>query len=165
MINLSIPCGDLPAVVFLASWPSHNTLKDCAFNSWKIDPFGVFSVLIHGPKAQFRSEKLVKKWFLSDDAAMSPAALRDKLGLESQVILMQHRPPHWMPPVSVKTPLLWLAPQEDAIINVEDAHRSAEFYGADFIVVERSNHDVMLEANWRQSAATVERWLQANVTD
>jgi len=152
--------GDLPAMVSVAGWTSHDILKDCLFNAMKIDPWGSFLASFQGSKAQFRNEKVVKKWFLSDNSKMSPKELKSALGRESEVVLMQHRPATWAPITDHSTPILWLAAENDAIISVRDSQKSAEFYCADFHKISASNHDIMLERNWQGSAEIVKRWLE-----
>ena len=153
--------GDLPAIVSVAGWTSHDILKDSLFNAMKIDPWGSFLASFQGAKAQFRNDKVVKKWFLSDNSEMSAKDLRHALGRESEVVLMQHRPATWSPVNEHKTPMLWLAAENDAIISVKDAKKSAEFYHADFKKIPNSNHDIMLEHNWRDTASIVSTWLES----
>ncbi len=153
--------GNLPAIVSVAGWTSHDILKDCLFNAMKIDPLGSFLASFQGAKAQFRNDHVVKKWFLSDNSEMSAKDLRHALGRESEVVLMQHRPATWSPVNNHQTPMLWLSAEHDAIISVKDAKKSAEFYQADFKKIPSSNHDIMLEHNWRDSASIVSTWLES----
>jgi len=156
--------GKLPAIVSIAGWTSHDILKDCLFNAMKIDPWGSFLASFQGAKAQFRNEKVVKKWFLSDDSEMSPKELMNSLGSESEVVLMQHRPATWSPVTNNTTPMLWLAAENDAIISIDDAQKSAEFYNAKFHKIPACNHDIMLEHNWRASAEIIQQWLKSTLS-
>jgi pimeloyl-ACP methyl ester carboxylesterase len=155
--------GNLPAIVSIAGWTSHDILKDCLFNAMKIDPWGSFLASFLGAKAQFRNEQVVKKWFLSDHSIMSPKELKGMLGRESEVVLMQHRPATWTPISNNTTPMLWLAAEDDAIISIKNAKKSADFYNADFRPIPDCNHDIMLEHNWQASAEIVKQWLESKL--
>jgi len=56
-------------------------------------------------------------WLISERAVYSPEQLYAKLGPESVLVLYQHNPPFWHPPGNVKTPMLWLAGEQDAVIG------------------------------------------------
>lgn len=151
--------GDLPAVVFVASWTSHDVLKDCVVNAAKIDPLGALLVPLFGKKMQFRSSSIVKKWFLSDYSIMSPYDLKSHLTEESEIVLFQHRPKYWSPPKKVNTPLLWLTAEMDAIIPKEKSMQSAHFYNAEHKLIADVNHDIMLEKSSLETAKLINDWL------
>ena len=44
-------------------------------------------------------------------------------------------------------------------MTVENERRSAEHYGADFIVVPDSAHNIMMEHNYRETAQKIHQWL------
>jgi pimeloyl-ACP methyl ester carboxylesterase len=67
----------------------------------------------------------------------------------------------WYPPEQVRTPLLWLAGEIDAVIDVEAERQSAAHYQADFVVVPDAAHNPMMEHNLRETAETIHSWLNA----
>jgi pimeloyl-ACP methyl ester carboxylesterase len=73
--------------------------------------------------------------------------------------MLQHNPPFWFPAKKVKTPMLWLAGELDAVIGVAVERRSASYYGADFVVVPAAAHNLMMEHNYHQTAETIHHWL------
>ena len=145
---------DLPAAVLVASWPSHSTFASGLVDLLKLDPWGaVLSGLTLSATPHIRSPEQAAKRLISDDALMSPEALHAKLGPESQLVLNQHNPPFWSPARSVQTPLLWLAGDRDAAVNEPSQRRSAEHYGAEYLVVPDGSHNLMME---RTEATTIE---------
>ncbi|WP_093181127.1 alpha/beta hydrolase [Pseudovibrio sp. Tun.PSC04-5.I4] len=116
-------------------------------NAMSIDLLGtVFSPFL-GYKFQFRTPKTVAKWFLADKKHPIAFHIQRHLGPESEVVLMQHRPPLWSPPLENKTPKLWLTASEDAIIPFTASQRSANLYGASHKTIPNAGHDMMLEDN------------------
>ena len=73
--------------------------------------------------------------------------------------MVQHNPPFWQPPEQVKTPLLWLAGEKDAVAKIEIQRKSAAHYGAELVVVPDAAHNVMMEYNYRQTAEQIHNWL------
>ena len=61
-------------------------------------------------------------------------------------------------PEQVKSPLLWLGAEKDALIAPSAAERSAAFYQADYTLVKGAGHDLMLEQSYRESAEMVHDW-------
>ena len=70
-------------------------------------------------------------------------------------VQVQHNPPFWYPPRQIKTPLLWLPGEIDAVIGVENERRSAAFYQADFVVIPDAEHNIMMEYNYRETAEMI----------
>jgi pimeloyl-ACP methyl ester carboxylesterase len=58
--------------------------------------------------------------------------------------MMQYNPPFWIPAKKVKTPLLWLAGEIDAVVGEAAQRRSADYYGADYFVVPGAAHNLMM---------------------
>ena len=151
--------GELLGAVFVASWTSHDILKDCIWNAMKVDPLGtVFSPLL-GWQFQFRNDNTVRKWFLSEHADAAAHALRPQLGPESEIVLPQHRPPSWQPPKATGTPKLWICAGNDAIVPTAASHRSADHYAADLLDVPESGHDIMLDPLALGTIEKIDDWL------
>lgn len=148
------------AAVFVASWTSHDILKDCLWPALTIDPSGTLLGPLFGWRFQFRSDRVVRKWFLSEQARLEATRLRSELGPESEIVLMQHRPPKWHPPSAGKVPALWLCAEADAIIPPQASAMSAAHYRADLINIPNAGHDIMLDRSWEEAAAKVANWLE-----
>lgn len=151
--------GSLPGMVFVASWTSHDILRDCLWNAMKVDPVGSVLSPFLGWKFQFRSDVAVRRWFLSNAANSEAAALRPQLGPESEIVLMQHRPATWQPPKPTKMPKLWISAEQDAIVPLSASHRSARHYNADQMDVPGCGHDIMLDPAAVQTAHDIQTWL------
>ena len=150
---------DLPAAVLVTPWESHSAVK--GYPRWvKMDlPGLLLATLTLSANPFIRTPLQAASKLISDGAVYSAEEFRARLGPESLWVMVQHNPPFWAPPAQVKTPLLWLAAENDATISVEDQRRSAAFYHADFILVEKAAHDLMLEHNYRQTAESIQCWL------
>ena len=59
----------------------------------------------------------------------------------------------------IKTPMLVLAGDKDAIFSVWEERRTAHTYHADFVVLPETPHDAILESNWQSTADIILRWL------
>jgi len=150
---------ELPAAVLVASWASHSTVAD-AFRWFPLDPIGVFLVpLTFSTKPFIRTPKQAAKKLISPKSIYSTEELHARLSPESALVMYQHNPPFWQPPKQVRTPLLWLAGEIDAVIGVEAERKSAVYYGADFLVVPDAAHNIMMEYNYGETASTIQEWL------
>ncbi|WP_168797980.1 alpha/beta hydrolase [Pacificoceanicola onchidii] len=152
--------GQPVAAVFVASWTSHDVLRDCLRSALLIDPLGTLLGAVLGWKFQFRSDRQVRDWFFSKAAQDEVTQLRSELGPESEIVLMQHRPPLWTPPPSVGCQTLWLSAGSDAIIPLSASRRSAQHYGSTFVRVADAGHDIMLDREWDAAANTAHCFLE-----
>ena len=152
--------GDVPAAVLVASWVSDDMPKQSLGRILRLDPWGLVLRLRDGTATPYiRTAQRAARMFITEGAVYSPEELHAKLGPESALVLVQHRPPRWSPPANVKTPMLWLGAQQDALIDEDGAQRSAAFYKARYLPVAGAGHDIMLEKNYRQTAESVHTWL------
>ncbi len=154
---------DLPAAVLVGPWEPHRVMSVGAhLRTLRLVPSFYFEVmrtldawpLVSSPARAARA-------FISAHADITPEELFAKLGTESLVVLFQHNPPFWYPPDHVQTPLLWIAGGADTLLPEPLMRRSAEYYHADYFVVEGAGHDVMLENSYRETAERIHRWLVA----
>jgi pimeloyl-ACP methyl ester carboxylesterase len=152
---------DLPAAVLVASWAAKGNLPNDGGAPWRrLDPLGLLLVALTG-SAQFfiRTPQRAAALLLSPKSVYTSEELYARLSPESAWVMYQHNPPLWRPPAQVKTPMLWLAGELDAAITVDNGRRSAAHYGADFVVVPQAAHNIMLEYNYRETAAMIHHWL------
>jgi pimeloyl-ACP methyl ester carboxylesterase len=153
-------CGDLPAAVLVAPWISHSTLLDLpkvlALDPWLLP----LSSLAWSATPWVRNPRQAAKVLITDGALISPEELYDRLGPESNLVVMQHNPPFWTPPDDVRTPLLWVTGEKDAVISVPQATRSAAFYQAEHIIVPEAGHNLMMEVSYWETARAIVEWLE-----
>jgi len=155
---------DLPGVVLAASWTSHSTWADGTALHMKRDPWGFFLVgLTMSTDPLIRDAERAASMLITDGALFSADELHSKLVSESALVLNQHNPPFWRPLKNPKTPILWVGAEKDAVVSIRGARRSAEFYGAEFALIENAGHNLMMEANYEKSLSVVEDWLQRNI--
>jgi pimeloyl-ACP methyl ester carboxylesterase len=153
-------CGDLPAAVLVAPWLSHSTMLDVP-KVMMLDPLlFLLSSLAWSATPWVRSPRHAANLFITNGALITPEELYDRLGPESQIVVLQHNPPFWTPPDDVRTPMLWLTGEKDAVISVPWATRSAEFYQAEHIIVPEAGHNLMMEASYRETARSIVEWLE-----
>lgn len=152
--------GDLPAAVLVAPWVSHNALADGLPVFLKLDPLGCLLVSLTWSAAPFvRNPPRAAAALLGKQAPVSPQELYARVGPDSAMVMFQHNPPYWRPPEAVKTPILWIAAQDDTMISEAGQRRSAIHYKADFLLVEAAGHNLMMEYNYIQTAERIHSWL------
>jgi pimeloyl-ACP methyl ester carboxylesterase len=150
---------DLPAAVLVASWPSRSTMLSL-FRVCRRYPLSALrSFLTFSAQQVTATPRRVGELFITANALLSPPELHARLCPDSLLIVLQYQPPFWKPPLHTRTPILWLGGSKD-VITYEPVHRaSAVDYGADYLMVEKAGHDLMLEKNSRQTAESVHTWL------
>lgn len=152
---------DLPAAVLLAPWAAKGNVPNDGGAPWRrLDPIGVLLAAVTGSAQVFiRTPKRAAALLISSRSLYTPEELHARLSPESIWVMYQHNPPLWRPPEQVKTPLLWVAAEMDAAIEVENERISAAHYGADFVIVPDAAHNIMMEHNYRETAETIHNWL------
>ncbi len=160
---LKYVADDLPAAVLVAPWVSHSIFKDSGLRVVAFDPLGSLLMMFTWDASPLRRKgpRSAARCLVGPHAAVPLEELQPRLGPESALVLYQHNPPFWYPPERVRTPLLWIAGEDDPLLVEADEWRSAAHYGADFIVAARARHNVMMEHNYRESAERVHNWLAA----
>ena len=155
--------GDhLPAYVLVAPWVSHSVVPDGLPLFLRVDPVGVLlqiaTLQAHG---YVRSPTSAARMLLSKRSIITPEALHAQLGGESALVMLQHNWPLWRParPQAVRSPMLWLAGEADAVVSVNGLRRSAAYYGKDFVVIPGAAHNLMHEHNQHDTAQMIHDWL------
>ena len=54
-----------------------------------------------------------------------------------------------------------MAGEQDAVVSLKGARKSAACYGADFMVAPKAGHNLMMEADNTGTARRIEAWLSA----
>jgi pimeloyl-ACP methyl ester carboxylesterase len=151
---------DLPAAVLIAPWVSHSNFSDGLVRFLRLDPVGVLlAALTASATPYIRTPAHAAQKLISANALYSPQELHARLGPESSLVMLQHNPPFWAPAKRVKTPLLWLAGEIDAVVGEAAQRRSAAYYGADYVVVPGAAHNLMMEHTYCQTVETIHHWL------
>lgn len=155
---------DLPAVVLVASWTAHSTMADGMVLHLKRDPIGLMLVGWTLSTHPFiRNANRSTSMLITEGAIYSPEELHSKLCEESALVLNQHNPPLWRPLRDPKTPVLWLGAERDAVVSLQGARKSAEFYGAEFLLIEGAGHNLMMEKNYSETALKIDSWLTKTI--
>jgi pimeloyl-ACP methyl ester carboxylesterase len=151
---------DLPAVVLVAPWVSHSMIVEGGWLMTKLDPPGIaLSLVTWNATPWVRTPEVAAAKLLSKEALVSPQELKRQLVGESLLVAYQHNPPFWKPAENVKTPMLLLAGEKDAVLSVDSLRKSAAYYNADFVVVSGSGHNMMMEKSYQETARTIDAWL------
>lgn len=151
---------DLPAVVLVASAPSHETFATGSLTWLKLDPMGMFLSWMSADADPFvRTPETAAAKLISEGAIIPADELYRQLGSESVLILFQHNPPFWKPKHPIKAPMLITIGDKDAIINIRSLRQSADFYGADYHLVPNTAHNMMIEASYQDTAKRIHDWL------
>lgn len=151
---------DLPAGILLSSMVSHSAIADGLPLLARQDPMGMFlSTITWNSKSWVRDPYYLAQKVSSPNALVKPVDLHAKLSDGSLLVSFQHNPPFWSPPENVQTPLLWLTGENDAIVTFEGQRKSAEYYGAEFMPLADTAHDIPTEPNGEQVARMIHDWL------
>jgi len=152
--------GDLAAAILVAPWPSHQTITPASLlRIGRLDLWGTLLAFWTWKAEYCRNPQRATNFLISEGSVYTPEELYDQLSAESIIVLFQHNPPWWSPADKVTTPMLWLAGELDAAIRVEEEQQSAAHYGADFQVIEKAGHNVMMAHNYRETAQLIHDWL------
>lgn len=153
--------GDnLPAVILVAPWVSHNAFRESFHFFVQHDPVGVLSVALTWSTSGFvRNPRLIQKLLLTEGAVVTPEDIYNRIGPESALVVFQHNPPFWQPPEDIHTPMLWIAPMQDALISEKSQRKSAAYYKADYVRIKNTGHDLMVEKKYAEIAEVIQKWL------
>jgi pimeloyl-ACP methyl ester carboxylesterase len=152
---------DLPAAVLVAPWVSHSMFQAALSRLIAFDPIGVLLMTLSWDATPMRRDApgSAVRFLVGPQAAVPLQELQPRLGPESVMVMYQHNPPFWYPPEHVRTPMLWIAGEDDPLLVEPAERRSAAHYGADYIVAARARHNVMMEHNYRETAGAIHAWL------
>lgn len=111
----------------------------------------------------FNTPKRARKFLFSEDTdAKKIAEYAARFGRESFRIAFEtvfNLPK----PESVKTPLLVVGAERDELITPKFVEKTARAYNADYKILPRLAHAVMLERNWQTAADFMINWLRKKV--
>jgi len=151
---------DLPAIVLVAPWTSHSAMAESGPMFMKMDPIGSFLIMLAwNARPMVGTPRRAARALITEGALLSPEELFSRLGTESALVMTQHNPPFWHPAENVKTPMLVLAAEKDAVVPVEGLRWSAKHYNAEFIIIPNAGHNLMMEESYQETAQQINDWL------
>jgi len=151
---------DLPAIVLVAPWTAHNVMAENFTQFLKVDPIGPLLVsLAWNASPLMRTPKVAGRALITEGALLSPEEIFAQLGTESALVLMQHNYPFWHPAENVKTPILLLAGEKDALVGAKPLRRSAAHYNAEYVLIPEAGHSLMMEKSYQDTAQKINSWL------
>ena len=59
----------------------------------------------------------------------------------------------------IKSPVLVIAGEKDALFTVDEEKITAEKYGAKYIIIDGQAHNLMMESAWKQVADLIDNWI------
>ena len=152
---------DFPAVVLVAPWVAKNAFFDGLPLFLKLDPIGVLLTFIRLDAGGYmRSPKRVANALITAGADHSPKELHAKMTNESALVLFQHMPPFWVPPIDLQTPIFLAAGVNDAVVSFKGLKASAEHYSAAFLPIEDAGHNLMMEKSALETIGKTNAWLE-----
>ena len=111
----------------------------------------------------FSTPKLAKKFLFSADADEKRIAeYVERFGKESYraALEMIYNLPN---PEKIKTPVLILGAENDALVAPNKIEKTARAYNADYKIFSATAHDMMLEKNWQTVADFIIQWLEKKI--
>lgn len=153
---------DLPAAVLVAPWNAFNIFRDSMPCMLRLDPLGFLACGLLGTATPaVRDPQRAARLLLSSNSIYTDDEFHAQLGPESALVLLEHRPPRWLPPTDLQTPILLLAGEQDAIVTLEGLRHSAVHYKADFFAIPGAGHNLMHAHNTQETAKIIHNWLSA----
>jgi pimeloyl-ACP methyl ester carboxylesterase len=151
--------GELPAVVFVASWPYHS-MWNASTNQIVQDPLSILLMALSSSSTPMvRNPKRAAEFLITEGALLTPEELHRKLGPDSILPVFQYRKPFWTPLKSVNTPMLWLGGEKDASLPEKDMRASAEYFNSEYIFVKDAGHNLMMECSYIETIQSINDWL------
>ncbi|HEX8287972.1 MAG TPA: alpha/beta fold hydrolase [Pyrinomonadaceae bacterium] len=111
----------------------------------------------------YKTRERAKKFLFSADADDEKIAKYvNRFGKESYRAAMEmiHNLPK---PRKIKTPILVLGAENDAIISPKEIEKTARAYKAEYKIFHDAAHDIMLEKNWQKAADYTIKWLEKKI--
>lgn len=152
---------DLPAAILLGSWVHDTSVREGFPTFLKLDPIGLLFLVprTYDSTPLIRTPEHAARLLISKHCIYSLQELHNKLSPESANIMFQHAPPFWEPVQHVRTPILCIGGEKDAVLSVQSVRRTAQHYQADFILVSDAAHNLMMDAHYLQTAGQIHQWL------
>lgn len=125
----------------------------------RLDPMGCLLTSLNYRAEFCRNPQAAANALLSKDSIYTPEHFHARLGPESALVMMQHAFP-WRIREGLTTPILYLAGENDAVIPERAQRRCATAYSADYVMVPKAAHNLMMERTYADIAGQIRDWLE-----
>jgi len=147
----------LPGAVLLATLPTIGMLPMTLRLLWRHPVPMLKGFLTFNLHQWVGSPGLARELFLNADTKVDVEAFYRQLVSETLLGIRFMWPYAGLNPV--KTPVLVIAGERDAVFTVAEEQSTARKYQAECVVVKGQAHNLMLESAWQQVADTIDRWI------
>jgi pimeloyl-ACP methyl ester carboxylesterase len=147
----------LPGAVLLASLPSIGMLPMAVrlLHNYSIPTFtGMLKLNLYDWE---KTPKLAQDLFLNSKTEINVVAFQKQLARESINVFPFLFSFAKVNPI--KSPILVIAGEKDAMFTVDEEKITAEKYGAKSVVINGQAHNLMMESAWKQVADVIDNWL------
>jgi pimeloyl-ACP methyl ester carboxylesterase len=151
---------DLPGAVLLASVPIFGALPFFLRYARSYPLTYAWAMMTLDFRRMLGTPELVERFLVSQDAAYTAEHLCAHLCKESLRIGLELALTWRGDPRRVHTPLLVVAAEKDAIFLIHEARQTADAYGAELLLIPDQGHNLMIERDWRHTAARLRAWIE-----
>ena len=148
----------LPGAVLLATLPAAGMLP-MTLRLLRQYPLATLkSILAMNMYEAVKTPEMVHELFLNPETEIDVMAFQKQLVRESygtQRLMFPFKKVN-----AEKSPVLVIAAEKDAFFTLEEERKTAEKYGAKFVLIKGQAHNLMLESAWKKTADVVEGWLR-----
>jgi pimeloyl-ACP methyl ester carboxylesterase len=149
----------VPGAVLLASVPVTGMLRMTLRLLWRHPWQTLKTGLLMNAYAWVETPELAAAHFLSSDTAIDVHEFHARLVPESFCVGLRLTLSPSLHPEKVRSPVLVLAAENDALFSVAEERRTAEALNAKLVVFPGQAHNLMMEPAWKQVADTIDAWV------
>ncbi|MBK7391758.1 MAG: alpha/beta fold hydrolase [Chloracidobacterium sp.] len=154
---------EAPAAILITPSPSEGMFWSAFWMPYK-HPILMMKIAFHqNYSLMFATPELAKKFLFSKDTDITKiAGYVRKFGKESywaNLESMFNLPK----PEKIRTQMLVLGAEEDALVSKRAIEKTARVYNADLRFFPKTGHDLMLEDNWQEAADHMIEWLSEKI--
>ena len=152
---------ELPGAVLLCSAPAHGVLPYILRYIRRHPLVYLRAIATLDLKRMVGTAELAREAFFRDD--IEPASLAQAtamLSSEAVHAALDAMLLRFPKPKRVRTPLLAIAAERDAVFTLDEQRTLATVYAAQLRVIPGAAHDLMLDPAWPQAASAIEEFVQ-----
>jgi pimeloyl-ACP methyl ester carboxylesterase len=147
----------LPGAVLLASLPSVGMFPMTLRNIRRHPLPSLKSIFTMNMYESVKTPELAREIFLNPKTEIDVVAFQKRLVGESfgaQRLMFPFTKVN-----AEKSPVLVIAAENDAFFTLGEERKTAEKYGAKFVIIKGQAHNLMMESAWKETADVVAGWL------